>query len=119
MKIIMLAMMLAVLLSGAHSSKRKGYIGRGEVSPALPPKAIESPGGTVSTPGGSNLYIMEREVVRGKHREKVSLFGKPGDTLPEQTKHYNRLNDLDTKQKCVLFIISPMFYTFQAPCFLP
>ena len=119
MKIIMLAMMLAVFLSGAHSSKRKGYIGRGGLSPALPPKAIKSPGGTVSTPDGSNLYIMEREVVRGKHREKVSLFGKSGDTLPEQTKHYNRLNDLDPKQKCVLFIISPMFYTFQAPCFLP
>ena len=115
----MLAMMLAVLLSGAHSSKRKGYIGRGGVSPALPPKAIKSPGGTASTPRGSKLYIMEREVVRGKHREKVSLFGNPGDTLPEQTKHYNRLNDLDTKQKCVNCMSSPMFYTFQAPFFLP
>ena len=109
MKVSMRAMMLAIM----------GYIGGGGVSPALPPKAIKSPGGTVTTPGGSNLYTMEREVVRCKHREKVSLFGKPGDTLPEQTKYYNRLNDLDTKQKCVLFMISPMFYTFQAPFFLP
>ena len=123
----MFIVMLAVLLSGAlgmetadeaNSSKRKRNIGRAGTSPALPPNSNESPGGGVYTPGGSNLFRMEREVGRGNRREKVTLFGKPGDTSPEQTKHYNRLNDLDTKRRCIPLMSSPMFYNFQPPCFL-
>jgi hypothetical protein len=41
------------------ASKRKSYIGRNGLSPAVPPKAVESPGGTVSTPLGSELEMKE------------------------------------------------------------
>ena len=116
-KIIML---VVLLLSGAlgmdtgedNSSKRKSYIGRGGVSPAPPPKAKMSPGGQFSTPQGSKLVKVARDFRDSRTcqlLESVTLFAKQGGTSSEQTKQYNRLTNLDSKEKFVPFMSSHMF----------
>ena len=85
--------------SGA--SNRKSYIGRNGLSPAVPPKAVESPGGTVSTPLGSELVVRERLVRRAgsQCRESVQLYAKPEDASPELKKQYARLERCDSNQR--------------------
>jgi hypothetical protein len=84
--------------------KRKSYIGRNGESPALPPKAMASPGGTVSTPLGSELVVRERLVgrtgsQRGSRRESVQLYAGPEDASPELKKQYARLERCDSNQR--------------------
>jgi len=93
--------------TAAKKKKRKSFIVTDGFSPNPPPRTTRSPGGKVTTPGGSKLSVTEKVIVSGNSRKRCCFYATHGASSPVVARQLRRLSDLDSKQRFDLVDVVP------------